>query len=75
MSGFARIIVLLAPSFLIGVANALGLDCSSKRAETLIIALDVGHVSKLPGHECVLFIPCYFGATSARGVTEYEIQY
>jgi N-acetylmuramoyl-L-alanine amidase len=72
MSGFVRIIVLLAPSFLIGVANAFGLECSSKAAETLIIALDVGHVPKIPGHECVLFIPCYFGATSARGVTEYE---
>lgn len=71
MSGFLRIIVLLAPSLLIG-ANALGLECSSKTAETLIIALDVGHVPKISGHECRLFIPCYFGATSARGVTEYE---
>src|SRR5262249_42498020 len=71
MSGFVRIIVLLAPSFF-GVAHALGLVCSSKTPETLIIALDVGHVPKIPRHGCVLFIPCYFGATSARGVTEYE---
>ena len=72
MSGFVRIIVLLVPSLLVGVANAFGLECSSKTAETLIIVLDVGHVPKVPGRECVLYIPCYSGATSARGVAEYE---
>jgi N-acetylmuramoyl-L-alanine amidase len=72
MSGFVRTIVLLTPSFLIGIANALGLECSSKTADTLVIALDVGHVPKIPGHECVRFVPCFSGATSARGVTEYE---
>jgi hypothetical protein len=72
MSGFVRIIVWLAPSFLISIANALGSECSSKTAETLIIALDVGHVPKMPGHECAHFVSCDSGATSARGVTEYE---
>jgi N-acetylmuramoyl-L-alanine amidase len=69
MSGIRRIIALLAPSFLVTVANA---DCSSKTPETLIIALDVGHVPKVPGHECTHFDPCESGAMSARGVPEYE---
>jgi N-acetylmuramoyl-L-alanine amidase len=72
MSRFVRIIALLAPAFFIGVADALGSACSSKTAETLVIALDVGHVPNVPGHECIPFVRCYSGATSARGVTEYE---
>jgi N-acetylmuramoyl-L-alanine amidase len=69
MSGIGRIIVLLAPSFAISMANA---ECSSKTAEKLIIALDVGHVPKIPGRECTHTVPCASGATSARGVPEYE---
>jgi N-acetylmuramoyl-L-alanine amidase len=69
MSGIGRIIVLLAPSFVVSIANA---ECSSKTAEKLIIALDVGHVPKIVGHECTHAVPCAFGATSARGVPEYE---
>jgi len=72
MSRFVRIIVLLAPSFLVSTANALRPECSSKTAEALIIALDVGHLPKLRGQECALFAPCLYGATSARGATEYE---
>jgi N-acetylmuramoyl-L-alanine amidase len=72
MSGFVRIVVLLAPTFLVGATNAPGSECSSKTAETLVIALDVGHLPKMPGHECAHFVSCDSGATSARGVTEYE---
>jgi N-acetylmuramoyl-L-alanine amidase len=69
MSGIGRIIALLAPSFVVSIANA---ECSSKTAEKLIIALDVGHVPKIPGQECTHATPCASGATSARGVPEYE---
>jgi N-acetylmuramoyl-L-alanine amidase len=69
MSGIGRIIVLLAPSFVISIAHA---ECSSKTAEKLVIALDVGHVPKIPGQECTHSAPCASGATSARGVPEYE---
>lgn len=72
MSGFARIIALLAPSLLAGVAHAPASECSSKTADTLVIALDVGHRPKPPGQECSPSILCQSGATSARGVTEYE---
>ena len=72
MSGFARIIALLAPSFLAGIVHAPASECSSKAAETLVIALDVGHRPKAPGQECAPFVPCHSGATSARGVVEYD---
>jgi hypothetical protein len=71
MSGYVRITVLLAPSFLASIAHAVGSECSSKTAETLIIALDVGHLPKISGQGCAPFVPCQYGATSARGVAEY----
>jgi N-acetylmuramoyl-L-alanine amidase len=72
MSGWLDIIALLPPAFLVSISNALGSDCASKPAETLVIVLDVGHLPKTPGKECTLFSPCHSGATSARGVPEYE---
>jgi N-acetylmuramoyl-L-alanine amidase len=72
MSGFVRIIALLAPSCLVSIASAGGSQCSSKTAETLIIALDVGHLPRIPGQDCAISVSCRHGATSARGVAEYE---
>lgn len=69
MSGIGRIVGVLASSFVVSVANA---ECSSKSADALVIALDVGHVPKMPGQECTPLAPCASGATSARGVAEYE---
>jgi N-acetylmuramoyl-L-alanine amidase len=62
----------LASSFLAGLTNAVGSECSLKTAGTLIVALDVGHLPKSPDHECELFVPCPSGQPSARGVAEYE---
>lgn len=67
-----RLIGLSIPSILLSIASALSSECSSKTIQTLIIALDVGHLPRPPGQECSLSDPCPSGAISARGVTEYE---
>jgi N-acetylmuramoyl-L-alanine amidase len=69
---FVRFIILLVPAFLASLSTALGSGCGSKTAETLVIALDVGHLAKKPGQECQLGVACPWGATSARGVPEYD---
>ena len=52
--------------------EALAQSCASKPAKDVIVALDVGHVAMQPGDRCTLFKTCSWGATSARGVAEYD---
>jgi N-acetylmuramoyl-L-alanine amidase len=51
---------------------ALGASCASKASKDIIIALDVGHNARRPGQQCQRFVKCPWGATSARGIPEYD---
>ena len=52
--------------------HALAQSCSSKPPNNVVIALDVGHVAGKPGDACTRAAPCAWGATSARGIPEYD---
>jgi N-acetylmuramoyl-L-alanine amidase len=52
--------------------EAAAQSCASKPAKDIVVALDVGHVAGKPGDECTRSKPCSWGATSARGVPEYD---
>jgi len=52
--------------------EAAAQSCASKPPQDVVIALDVGHVSRQPGDRCTRLAPCSWGATSARGVPEYD---
>src|SRR5215467_9145710 len=60
------IALLLQPQFVVAAT------CTSKARENIVIALDVGHNARRPGEQCQRFVKCPWGATSARGVPEYD---
>jgi N-acetylmuramoyl-L-alanine amidase len=62
------------PAFVLLLQNhsAIALTCTAKAPEKIAIVLDVGHVARQPGVRCRRLLPCPWGATSARGVPEYD---
>jgi N-acetylmuramoyl-L-alanine amidase len=62
------------PAIVLSLLNhgALGATCIAKAPEKIAIVLDVGHVARQPGVRCRRLLPCPWGATSARGVPEYD---
>jgi N-acetylmuramoyl-L-alanine amidase len=46
--------------------------CIAKAPKDIVIVLDVGHIAPYPGERCSPFSRCLWGATSARGVPEYN---